>query len=440
LEDAAGPDHLEAFLNALGLFYMFLALAIVCDEFFMPSLDVLSERLSIPPDVAGATFMAAGGSAPEFFTAMAGMLQRPPGDVGIFAIMGSAVFNVLFVIGMCGIAAPDALYLTWYPLARDCCFYMVHLLSLIVFFYDGQIEWWESLVLFCLYIVYCSFMAFSERVELYLTDNVEYRRLQTDDHIYHGKEEVANGEMELSRRLSEMDMDQSGFPEARAQFRHRRALKKELAVRLRLDSGVDGPVYLCPPRGGSCKDWSYYVLSFPIVFVLVCTVPDCRRGGCCWKSLFPATFVMSILWVFAFSGAMVRFAGVVGEWAQIDGRILALTLLSAGISVPDLLTSMISTLQGHGDMAIAGNIFDITVGLPVPWLLYTSYYGGEPVRVQSGAHTLALLTGVLLVALAFVFLSIRCCKWVLSRPIGYMMLFLYLAFMAGSIYEIEREV
>eukprot|EP00959_Pyramimonas_sp_CCMP1952_P225968 4725427-Pyramimonas_sp.AAC.1 len=27
------------------------------------------------------------------------------------------------------------------------------------------------------------------------------RRLQTDDHIYHGKEEVANGEMELSRRV-----------------------------------------------------------------------------------------------------------------------------------------------------------------------------------------------------------------------------------------------
>merc|ERR1711920_872346 len=115
--------------------------------------------------------------------------------------------------------------------------------------------------------------------------------------------------------------------------------------------------------GGSCKDWVYYVLSLPIVFVLVCTVPDCRREGCCWKSLFPATFLMSILWVFAFSLAMVRFAGAVGEWAQIDGRILALTLLAAGISIPDLLTSMISTLQGHGDMAIAssigGNIFDI---------------------------------------------------------------------------------
>merc|ERR1712060_195836 len=115
----------------------------------------------------------------------------------------------------------------------------------------------------------------------------------------------------------------------------------------------------------------------------------------------------SILWVFAFSGAMVRFAGVVGEWAQIDGRILALTLLAAGISIPGLLTSMVSTLQGHGDLAIAtsigGNIFDITVGLPIPWLVYTSYYSGEPIRVsrlvQSKAHTLALLTGMLLFAL-----------------------------------------
>lgn len=423
---------------------MFLALAIVCDEFFMPSLDVLSERLSIPPDVAGATFMAAGGSAPEFFTAMAGMMQRPPDDVGIFVVMGSAVFNILFVIGMCGIAAPEALYLTWYPLARDCCFYMVHLLSLFAVFYDGLIEWWESLALFSLYIVYCSFMPFSERFEIFLTDNVEYRRLKTDDSISNGKDDAANGDMELSRRFSDMDMDQSGFSEARAHFRHRRALKKELATRLRLDSGVDGPVSLCPPSGGSCKDWVYYVLSLPVVFVLVCTIPDCRREGCCWKSMFPATFLMSILWVFAFCGAMVRFSGVVGEWAQIDGRILALTLLAAGISIPDLLTSMVSTLQGHGDMAIAssigGNIFDITVGLPVPWLVYTSYYNGEPIQVRSEAHTLALLTGMLLFTLAFVFLSIRCCKWVLSRPIGYTMLFLYLALLAASIYKIEREV
>lgn len=37
---------------------MFIALAIVCDEFFVPALGVITERLDISEDVAGATFMA----------------------------------------------------------------------------------------------------------------------------------------------------------------------------------------------------------------------------------------------------------------------------------------------------------------------------------------------------------------------------------------------
>jgi sodium/potassium/calcium exchanger 2 len=49
---------------------MFIALAIVCDEFFVPTLSVIIERLKITEDVAGATFMAAGGSAPELFTSL----------------------------------------------------------------------------------------------------------------------------------------------------------------------------------------------------------------------------------------------------------------------------------------------------------------------------------------------------------------------------------
>ena len=78
--------------------YMFVALAIVCDEFFVPSLDVMIEIMGISEDVAGATFMAAGGSAPELFTSMIGVFIAFS-DVGIGTIVGSAVFNILFVIG-----------------------------------------------------------------------------------------------------------------------------------------------------------------------------------------------------------------------------------------------------------------------------------------------------------------------------------------------------
>ena len=54
------------------LLYMFFGLAIVCDDFFVPALEVIIDRFEITEDVAGATLMAAGGSAPEFFTALIG--------------------------------------------------------------------------------------------------------------------------------------------------------------------------------------------------------------------------------------------------------------------------------------------------------------------------------------------------------------------------------
>ena len=43
--------------------------------------------------------MAAGGSAPEFFTSLIGSMWLTETDVGVGTIIGSAVFNVLFLRG-----------------------------------------------------------------------------------------------------------------------------------------------------------------------------------------------------------------------------------------------------------------------------------------------------------------------------------------------------
>lgn len=143
---------------------MFVALAIVCDEFFVPSLDVIIEKLGITDDVAGATFMAAGGSAPELFTSVIGVFVSFD-DVGIGTIVGSAVFNILFVIGMCALFSRTVLSLTWWPLFRDCSFYSISLLVLIYFFRDNRIWWWEALILFSIYIAYVGFMKWNVQVE-----------------------------------------------------------------------------------------------------------------------------------------------------------------------------------------------------------------------------------------------------------------------------------
>jgi K+-dependent Na+/Ca+ exchanger-like protein len=166
-------------LPILGVIYMFLALMIVCDEFFVPALDVIVDRLGISNDVAGATFMAAGGSAPELFTSFIGTFGGSA--IGFAAIVGSAVFNVLFVIGCCALFAKGVLKLTWWPLARDCSYYCLSLLMLALFFSviagaplptcptatqlaDGNltaIYWWEALILLGMYVGYVLIMKFN---------------------------------------------------------------------------------------------------------------------------------------------------------------------------------------------------------------------------------------------------------------------------------------
>ena len=63
-------------------------------------------------------WMAAGGSAPEFFTSLMGVFVAN-NDVGFGTIVGSAVFNVLFVIGLCAVFAKQTLDLTWWPLGAS---------------------------------------------------------------------------------------------------------------------------------------------------------------------------------------------------------------------------------------------------------------------------------------------------------------------------------
>ena len=109
--------------------------------------------------------MAAGGSAPELATSILGVFVSKS-DVGFGTIVGSAVFNVLFVIACCAFVAPN-LKLTWWPLARDVSYYSLSLILVVVFFgaiSRCQIEWWEALILLLLYFVYCAFMKFNQRV------------------------------------------------------------------------------------------------------------------------------------------------------------------------------------------------------------------------------------------------------------------------------------
>merc|ERR1719162_1427286 len=156
-------------IYVVGLLWMFAGLAIVCDEFFVPALELFTEELGLTPDVAGATFMAAGGSMPELFTSFIGTFNRT--DVGFAAIIGSAVFNVLFVIAVCTLASDQPLELTWWPLFRDVMWYLLAL-SLVGFVFKAtspnEIELWEAALLLCCYASYATFMKFNPQIHAWV--------------------------------------------------------------------------------------------------------------------------------------------------------------------------------------------------------------------------------------------------------------------------------
>nr|CAB3266163.1 sodium/potassium/calcium exchanger 2 [Phallusia mammillata] len=161
-ERNSGLPALWAILYILVVLFLFIALAIICDDFFVPSLEVISERLNLSEDVAGATFMAAGSSAPELFTSVAGV--GTGSDVGVGTIVGSAVFNLLVIIALTSALAGRVLQIDWRPLIRDSVFYGGSVMVFILFSWDGIFMWWESFLLLMLYVLYIVTMKFNQKL------------------------------------------------------------------------------------------------------------------------------------------------------------------------------------------------------------------------------------------------------------------------------------
>ncbi|VTJ58729.1 Hypothetical predicted protein [Marmota monax] len=56
------------------------------------------------------------------------------GDVGVGTIVGSAVFNILCIIGVCGLFAGQVVRLTWWAVCRDSVYYTLSVIVLIAFY------------------------------------------------------------------------------------------------------------------------------------------------------------------------------------------------------------------------------------------------------------------------------------------------------------------
>ncbi|XP_072241234.1 sodium/potassium/calcium exchanger 1-like [Leuresthes tenuis] len=418
-------------LHIVGMLYMFVSLIVVCDHFFIPALGVIIDKLGISEDVAGATFMAAGRSIPKFFSLLMGVLLDHS-NASIGSVVGSAVFNFLFVIGMCGFFCREILHLNWWPLFRDTSFYTLGFVLLIIFFLDNVMMWWESVMLVACYILYVSFMKFNAQAKRAF-------KMQRHKHKSFVKAKAAEECKKVSTLVLTIDLPnvpkedvpagEDGSEDSDEDVGDPSEIQgDENKVKEEEEGKKDKPLSLHWPDT-RCKQVSY-VFLLPIVLPLRLTVPDVHNQKS--RKFFVVTYAVSILWIGVFSYLMMWWAHQVGE---TFGSPYILPILAAMTSNPDLITSVIVARKGLGDMAVSStvgsNIFDITMSLPVPWLLYSFIHGFTPMAVSSKGVFCA--TVLLFLMLLFAIISIISCKWKMNKVLGVTMLLLYLLFLILSI-------
>ncbi|KAM6426273.1 sodium/potassium/calcium exchanger 5 isoform 2-T2 [Liasis olivaceus] len=391
------------------IFYMFLAVSIVCDDYFLPALEMISHSLGLSQDVAGATFMAAGSSAPELVTAFLGVFVTK-GDIGVSTILGSAIYNLLGICAACGLLCSMASKLSCWPLFRDCLAYIISAGAVLAMIADNQVYWYECASLLLIYGVYILVLCFDIKINQYFMNKFSScctcflaTMEEAEDQPLSGWREETEP---LVRRQSRADSDIFYLPS----------------------------VFTVPEADLKRVLW---VIALPIITVLYLTTPDCRKPF--WKKWFMLSFFMSAVWISAFTYILVWMVTIVGETLHIPETIMGLTLLAAGTSIPDTIASVLVAKRGRADMAmsniVGSNVFDLLC-LGLPWFIKTAFVDPSgPVLVNSSGLTYTAIS--LICSIAFIFLAVHLNGWKLDKKLGIICLLMYLAFATLSIlYEL----
>jgi len=162
------------------ILYLFWCMAFVCDVYFVRTIEVISERFKIPDDVAGATLMALGCNGPEMALNTINIFH--PSNIGVGAVVGGEVFNVLVIIGTALLATPDMympLKLGKFNFFRDVIFYMVSVALLYWVLRDGLISRLNAVVLLFGAVCYTVTVVYSTRIAERLSRNKTLRMTKT---------------------------------------------------------------------------------------------------------------------------------------------------------------------------------------------------------------------------------------------------------------------
>lgn len=332
----------------------------------------LARHYRLPAVVQGTLVVAVGSSFPELTTTVLSALVHGEFELGVSAIVGSAIFNILVIPAIAGLASPPAkhgLRLVY----RDAQFYLTSVAVLLLTFSfaliyhpvdggDGRLsgEMTRTIALVPLFL-YGLYLFLQQQ------DASEYRHRS--------------------------DSPETDTPEADEEEREEEGEEK----------GEDGPdIVQVAARGDASqnpsKDW--LVLGFSLALIVVGVE------------------------------GLVRSVLFLGERYDVPSFLWGVTVVAAVTSLPDALVSYRASRRGDAAVSLGNvlgsNIFDLLVAIPAGVLVA----GATVIDYSVAAPLMAMLTLATIVLFATMRTDVTLKHWE-----SWLLLALYGAFVAWAVAE-----
>ena len=144
------------------IFLAGLVSLVVGAELLVRGASRLALSLGISPLVVGLTIVAFGTSAPEVAVSVSAALEGRA-DIAIGNVVGSNIFNVLFILGVSALITP--LIVNAQIIRQEVPIMIGASMLLLAFGLDGRIGMLDAIILFALLVVYTVFLVVQSRRE-----------------------------------------------------------------------------------------------------------------------------------------------------------------------------------------------------------------------------------------------------------------------------------
>ena len=398
-----------------------IGLSVLTDGVFSDILDKLGSKWNLPKQIVAATLMAMASSGPELFTSVVDTFWFK-NMIGIGTIIGSAIFNILIIVGAAAFFASEPLKLDWKPIVRDVSWYCLVSLVLLGTNLSGENTVWNMWTLVSVYIFYILYLINETRstrksLEIKNQNKKQSKRSWTTlVTVFKAKQKLLSPKRKSESNDISIDID---------------ALRDEIGVNSPTSAKSGKPQSeVAPKKSFSCYKFVKCVLfdSWDTLFNYTCPSEKYLGIG----------FMVCVIWIIIFTYVLVLCCNAFASSIGIPPILAGLLLLAPTTSLPDAMASIVMAKQGEGDSAVvnalSSNIFDIAIGHGLPHFI-NCFTGAHPYSLdKSGVRSYIALV----ISLVVFCITLRLCNWTLDRRATLIFVLTYGVYVVLEIMSVDK--